>query len=136
RYLPDRSPGAHAMALERHLDQPVDQLRVGDARGFPQLGIHRDRREPWDRLDLVQTDLLTSEEEVHPRHPGAPDRAERVHGVTAYLLRDRIGYLSRDHELASLDEILRLVVVELVGRDNLTDDGRIGLVVPQNRTLE
>src|SRR5438067_1824336 len=131
-----RSPWGHVMPLEGQLDEPVDQLRVRDPGRFPQLRIHRDRREPGDRVDLVQHDIVALEEEVHARHPRATDRAERLDRVLADLLRDRLGDRRRDEQLAPLDQVLRFVVVELVRGDHLADHGRFGLVVPEDRAFE
>src|SRR5438067_1050476 len=131
-----RSPWGHVMPLEGQLDEPVDQLRVRDPGRFPQLRIHRDRREPGDRVDLVQHDIVALEEEVHARHPRATDRAERLDRVLADLLRDRLGDRRRDEQLAPLDQVLRFVVVELVRGDHLAEPGRFGLVVPEDRAFE
>src|SRR5436190_5387178 len=72
--------------LEGELHETIDQLRIRNARDLPELRIHRDGGELGDRVDLVQEQLsaaaafrlAAAEEEVHARHAGAVDRAERL----------------------------------------------------------
>src|SRR5580704_11900463 len=67
-----------AVKLERQLDQAINQLRVWQARGFPQLWIHADGREAGNRIEFVDEYLpvATLEKEIAPRHPGPVNRAE------------------------------------------------------------
>src|SRR5215467_6498349 len=39
--------------LEGELDQAIDQIGIGQARGRPHLGVGARRGESWDRVDLV-----------------------------------------------------------------------------------
>ena len=65
------------MAGECEIDQPVEQLRVRDPRGFPELRVHRDRREARDRVDFVDEEPAPSgpvlEEEVDALNQDLPD---------------------------------------------------------------
>ena len=64
---------AAAVALDGQLDEPVDELRVGDAGRLPQLRVHRDRREPGHRVGLVAEEPAAAllEEEVDAGEPVA-----------------------------------------------------------------
>src|SRR5262249_11676858 len=57
------------VALQRQLDQPVQQLRIGDAACLPQLGIHADLGEARHGIDLVDVERagIAVEEAIHPR---------------------------------------------------------------------
>src|SRR6266550_4022588 len=70
------------MALNRKLDEMVDQLGIGNARCGPQAGIHAHRREPGDRVDFVEVQRAVGpiEEEIDPGHTGGIYRVERTHG--------------------------------------------------------
>src|SRR5262245_13215533 len=78
-----RSPGA-AMGLpvfEREVDQPRDQLRVGQPRGLPEPRVSRGGGESRNRIDLVDEDAIRAlDEEVHPGHTGAVDGHEGPDG--------------------------------------------------------
>src|SRR5581483_11091089 len=65
------------MPFEGEADELVDQLPVRKARCLPQLRVHRDRREPGDRVELVDQEATASflVEEVHARHAVDPQRA-------------------------------------------------------------
>src|SRR5689334_19004859 len=67
------------VAFDREVDQPVDQLGVWDARSFPQLRVHADRREARHRIYLVHVELAGAalEEEVDTAEAGAIQRFER-----------------------------------------------------------
>src|SRR5207249_4448301 len=69
------------VALQAKLDQAVEQLRIGDPAGLPQLGIHADLGEAWHGVDLVEVDRagVFVEEEIYPRQPAQVERDERFH---------------------------------------------------------
>src|SRR6478735_4566732 len=52
--------------LDREVDQPVEELGVGQTRDLPQSWVHRDRREPRDRVDLVDHEPVGAQKEVDP----------------------------------------------------------------------
>src|SRR4051794_36973219 len=54
------------VALDGELDQPVDELGVGDSGRLPELRVHRDRREARHRVGLVAEEPATAllEEEI------------------------------------------------------------------------
>src|SRR2546426_4275129 len=102
-----------ALALERELDQALEQLAVGEPGGLPHPRVPARRREPRDRVDLVDQDAVVLEKEVHARHAGAVDGAigleRELADPAARLGRNRRGH--RDARLAL--GVLRRVVVEL-----------------------
>ena len=77
------------VALDGQADELVDQGRVRQAAGDPELGVHRDRREAGDRVDLVAQEASTAGpvlvEEVHAGHPVAPEQAEDLDGQALHL---------------------------------------------------
>src|SRR5205085_5924873 len=77
------------MPLDGQIQEPLYQLAVADPRGLPELGVHRDRREARDRVDLVQPKLFAAQEEVHASHPRAVDGQECGDGHALDPLRYR-----------------------------------------------
>src|SRR5205823_11872590 len=62
-------PRAPLVALQRELDQPVEQLRVRNPGGLEELGVDARRREARDRIQLVDEHVpVVPNEEVHARH--------------------------------------------------------------------
>ena len=51
-------------SVKRQIDKPAEQLLIGNPRGLPQLGIHADRREARERVDLVEVKLAAVAIEV------------------------------------------------------------------------
>ena len=43
-----------SMSLERQLNQAVEQCRIFETRRFPHLCVHADRREAWNRVELIE----------------------------------------------------------------------------------
>lgn len=82
------------VALDGQADELVDQGRVRQAAGDPELRVHRDRREAGDRVDLVAQEAAAARpvlvEEVHAGHPVAPEQAEDLDGQALHLGR-RVG---------------------------------------------
>src|ERR1051325_3150951 len=58
------------MAGDRKLNQTVEKFWIRNARCFPQFRIHADRREAWDRIDLIKVNFIGSfcNKEVHASH--------------------------------------------------------------------
>ena len=53
--------------FQRKLDQPVDQVAVGDSGDLPQLGKHADPCETGDGVEFIYQDLAVfPEEEIDP----------------------------------------------------------------------
>jgi hypothetical protein len=61
---------------DRKIDKPRQKLRIGNSRGFPQLWIHADRSEAWDRIQLVEEEFPTRsvEQQIDSSRPLALDR--------------------------------------------------------------
>ena len=61
---------AAGVAVDREGDEAVEQLGVREPGRLPELRVHRDRREPGDRVQLVDEEAPARllEEEVDPRH--------------------------------------------------------------------
>src|SRR5712691_4344845 len=112
---PQRAPAGASPAFEGEVDEAGDQLRVGDAGGFPQPRVGAGRGETRDRVDLVHEHApLALDEEVHARHPRAVGGSERTQGERPHLFgdvgRQRGGHLERGLPRA----VLGVVVVPLV----------------------
>src|SRR5947199_43484 len=125
-----------ALALERELDQAVEQLAVAEPGSLPHSRVPARRGEPGDRVDLVDEDPIALEKEVHPRHAGAVDGAVRLERERA----DPPGRLGRKwgwhREPRLAIRVLRRVVVELARVRDLAGQGGHGLVVPEHAHLD
>src|SRR5438876_1262148 len=125
-----------ALALERELDQAVEQLAVAEPGSLPHSRVPARRGEPGDRVDLVDEDPIALEKEVHPRHAGAVDGAVRLERERAdppgRLGRKRCGH--RESRLAI--RVLRRVVVELARVRDLAGQGGHGLVIAEHAHLD
>src|SRR2546429_6807723 len=66
------------LALERELDQAVEQLAVAEPGGLPHPRVAARRGEAGDRVDLIAEDPIALEKEVHPRHADAVDGPVRL----------------------------------------------------------
>src|SRR4051812_46143467 len=92
------------MALERELDEAVDELGVRDPGGLEELRVDARGREAGDRVELVDEHLaFRLDEEVDACHPLALAGDERPHGELLHqldrlLVEARRG--SRGHPLA------------------------------------
>src|SRR5438552_14581506 len=125
------------VAFYGQLDQAVDQLRVGNARGLPHLRVHGDRGEAGDRVDLVHHDLLRfHQEEVDPGHARAVDGPERHDRGALDLPGHRRREVGRHLECGALVQILRPVVVELRVGDDFSWDRGDGVVVAEHSALD
>jgi hypothetical protein len=126
------------VALDGEADELVDQLGVGEAARLPQLGVHRDRGEPRDRVHLVEEEPAAAllEEEVDPCHPVAAQRLEHVDGHRPHL----VGLLGRERrrheELRPVVDVLVLVVVELVPGHDLAGHRGAGRQVAEHGDLD
>src|SRR5205085_7296267 len=69
------------VALDRELDEAVEELRVRDPRGLEQARVEARSRKPRDRVQLVHDDLAVvgAGEHVCPDHALAVAGAERVY---------------------------------------------------------
>src|SRR5215470_17191060 len=94
--------------LEGEVDQPRDELGVGDAGGLPELGISAGRGEAGQRVDLV---------DAH---------------AAGDLGRQRRGHLEGGVALT----VLRLVVVPLARVADLAGHGGLRMVVAKHRDLD
>src|SRR5512134_1089408 len=65
--------------LQGEVDETLHELRIGQPGGLPHACVAARRGEARDRVDLVHQDAAALQEEVHPRHAGAVDGAERRH---------------------------------------------------------
>ncbi len=115
---------AALVALERQLDQPVEQLRVADAGGLEEARVHARRREARDRVQLVDDHLaVLADEEVDARHPLALGRDEGVDRELLHAARRLVGNPRRHDDVGAALVVLGGVVVPLRVRDDLADDG-------------
>ena len=103
------------MPLQGELDEPVDELRVGDARVFEQLRVDARRGEAGDRVQLVQEHLaLVADEEIDARHALALAGDEGTDGQLLHSL-DRLLRQARRTATVTAATPLRALVV--TGRD-------------------
>ena len=108
---------AALVPLEREPDQPVERVRVAEARRLEQACPDARGREPGHRVELVEDDLAVAlaHEEVDSREALALGRDERLDGAPLEQL-DRLLRKARrrDDELHPAVVVFRRVVVPLV----------------------
>jgi len=126
------------VAVERELDQLIDDLVICHTARNQHLGEHGDRREAGHRVDLVAQEAtpVLLEEKVAARKP--PTTQRTVHGQ---CYRVHIGHLlrrqRRRHEPdAGVVHILVVVAVELVAGDDLAGHRHERFVVADYRHLD
>src|SRR5271156_4049688 len=125
------------MQLNRQLDQPINQLRIRQSGGFPQLRIHADGGEARNGVQFVHVNLAGAllKEEIAARHPRAVNRAERSHRIILKYSHLRLRQFSRDQQLRALFQIFRLVIVIFAMRHDFARYGSAHIVVAQHRNL-
>ena len=130
--------GALAVALERELDQPVEQRRVGQAGRLPQPRVHRDLGEAGQAVQLVHVvgERVAVDQEVDAREAARPRARDRRRSPLAQLLRERLGDRRRHEQLGALVDVLRLVVVPLALGADLARHRRLGRLVAEQRDLD
>src|SRR5262245_53000016 len=126
-----------AALREGEVDQPRDELGVGNAGGFPELRIRARRGEAGQRVDLVDKHAaLALDEEVHASEPRTVHGPEGLHRELAHaagdLGRQRCGHLEGSVTLA----VLRLVVVPLARVADLAGHGSLRMVVAEHGDLD
>src|SRR5437867_10615093 len=124
-----------ALAIERELDQALEQLAVAEPGGLPHPRVPARRGEPGDRVDLVHENAVAVQEEVHARHAGAVDgtvgRDRQRADPPARLGRDR----RRNRDPRPALGVLRRIVVEIAWVGDLAGQGGHGLVVAEDAHL-
>src|SRR5262249_34425843 len=95
--------------------QFVNQLAKRNPARFPEFRIHADGREARNRIYFVQKEFsaLFLEEEIHARHAGKFERAERADSEFLDLLDLRGLELCWNQKFRSLLQIFRGVIVKL-----------------------
>src|SRR5687768_8987233 len=80
--------GPAVVTLEGGVDQVLDEVGIPDARRFPHLRVHRDRREPGDGVHLVdqQAPAVLLVEEVDAGHAIDPEGVAGGQGHALDLL--------------------------------------------------
>src|SRR3954451_17200311 len=122
--------------LERHLDDPADELVEADAGGVGRLRQEAPLGGTWDRVGLEDGQLagLLVEHEIDAREAAAAEQAEDVHGEPMRALGDRVAELGGADERRAADRVARGEVVEvLLARHGLDDRQR---VVAEDRDRE
>ena len=127
-----------APLLFRELQQPVAEFRVGDAGGLHHLRVHGDAGEARNGVDLVEQDAarLLLDEEVDPGEPGAAERVEDLLRGLRHLVPFFRGDLGGDAQKARGVRVLGVVVVELVGGEDLSHDAGLEFVVAEDGTFD
>ncbi len=121
---------------ERH--DLVHELAAAHARGLPEAGKGAHGSHAGDRVDLVDEDgtRRALDEEVAARVSGAVDSRERAHSEATDLLCGRRVENGWDRERHHPVGVLRLVVVELVGRHDLSGYRGARRLVAEHAALE
>src|SRR5205807_2977284 len=110
--------------FHRKCDQFVDQFAIGQAARFPELWVHAYSRESRDGVDFIHDNFFAvSQEKIDAGHSFAAERGEGFDGGLTNALRN----LRRDfrrylQDCAVLIEILRLVRIKFMARQNLAQD--------------
>ena len=82
------------MTRKRMGDQPIHEIRLGQSAGFPELGIHADRGESWQRVYLVHEYFVAFDEEVDSGQAFAAEQTKHLNRKllnTVGLLRGEFG---------------------------------------------
>src|SRR4051794_32966273 len=125
-------------ALHRERDQTVDELGDRQPARFPKHGVHADRGETWDRVDLVEIELtrFLVEKEIDPRHSSEIERPERADRDLLDLGERFLVDIRWDVERRAIVDVLGGVVVELVAGHYFARDGGDRSVVAEHRDFE
>src|SRR5690606_1182687 len=128
------APAAPLVPLQAQLDQTVDQFRVRQAGGFPQLGEHADVREAGHGVDLIHPDglRLLVHEKVHAGQPAPVHRLKRGHGHAAHLLRGGLADAGGNNQLGLTRHVFGFVIVKVARGHDFARNGPLGAVVAQN----
>ena len=134
RSLALRAPRSRARSMRR-----LVELARRQAARRPQLGVHRDRREAWHGVDLVDVELaVRGEEEVDAAEPFALEDTEGLHREALHRAHLRRRQVGRDAQRgARLVDVLGRIRVEAVGviDHDLPRDGGDRRVVAEHGAL-
>src|SRR5579872_909388 len=125
--------------LERQLNQPVDQLRIGYPGRRPQSRVHADRRKSRQSVDLVHVDapgFTRLHQEIHPREARAVAGLKSPDRHLPDLLCLFPGQLRRHDEVGALTQVLRFVIVELLDGYDFSHHRSLRIIVAQNRDFQ
>src|SRR5207249_10790236 len=113
------------------LNQPVQQLRIGEAARLPKLGIHTDLGKAWQRIDLVDIDApgLFLQKEIHASQTTEVKGHKRLHRLAAYLLRRSLGDIGGDNHLGFVIDVLGVIVIKFIACDHLASKRGYWLVI-------
>src|SRR5277367_3888962 len=122
------------MEFEGEFNEAIDQLRVWNAGGFPQLGVHADGSKTGNCVQLVDENLrvFAVEEEIAAGHAGSVDCAEGADGVILKSGDLLFGERRRNDKLRAAFEIFRGVIVILAVGNNFTGNGCADFIVAEN----
>ena len=120
--LRDRPSQAHRLeavplcrlrSAEREAAQVLDEVRVAQAAGRPQLAVHRRGGEAGHGVQLVDEHLVAVDEEVDARQAVAVRAGERLGGELLHACGLLVGDAGGHDEVHPADRVLRVVVVPI-----------------------
>src|SRR4029077_9652787 len=100
----------------------------------PHFREHADGSEAWDGVDLVEIDLagFFLQEKIDAGHAAEFERAESLYGVLLDFLHLRGLEFGGNHDLRTLFEILRGVIIKFAVRDDFAGHRRLRVVVAEH----
>src|SRR5260221_10145147 len=114
------------MTRKRMGNQPIHEIRLGQSARFPELGIHADRGESWQRVYLVHEYFVAFDEEVDSGQAFAAEQTKHLNGKllnTVGLLRGEFGRNTYSGTVSV--DVFCLIRIEamLARRPNLAESG-------------
>src|SRR5262249_21049011 len=126
------------MAFDGKRDQPVDQLCIWNSRRLPQFRIHADGGKSRKRVDLIDVELSCHalQKQIDASHARTFEDFESSNGQPLGIIR--LNRLERrgNQQARVVIDVLRVVIVELAGGNNLSGQRRNRIVVTKNADLD
>ena len=125
------------MFFQSQLYQFLQQLRCRFAHGCPELRIHADIGETRKGVDLVEHDSsVVAVEEIATGQPSAVQSFENFHRIVPNLIQGFFRKIVDDSCPGFRIVVLRIVIVEFIGGQDLSHAGSLRLLVAQEGHLD